>query len=565
MLLALAPVGCYTGIPSHDADEGEDDAGTEGAGPQEPEASSSSSEGGGTDSEDDATPEADCEPRPPGLSRLSPEQFDNTAMTLVATLASPPSEGFLGSWVMPSPLGDADGALGLPAPHVSQLMLVAEAVGAQVAEDPGFLTSCMPADWGEDACVRDFATELLRRGFRREPSPEELDSYSAFFGAQRDEYDGTTAVSMTVQRAMLAPDFLFRTELGDGGDDTMLGPFERASFLSYLIADSPPDDSLYEAAMSGSLLDSDVAAEHATRLMAERSSGAGLERFFREHVGYEDVLSSFKDTEMFPSYDAALSVSMADETREFVAHVLWEDDATFATMLTADTTLVNDRMAELYGIDGEFGDAFELVASPPERRAGILGHASFLAATSSNEDSSIVHRGLHISNELLCNELPPPPPGVDDTIPEVDDSTPQTQRERLEGHRSDPSCAACHEYIDPFGYPLEAFDAIGSYREVDNAGLSLDLSVQLPSFIDPEQSSVDSAEQLAGALANAPATYECMADHFYNFTFGAPAAGASCDAEALRAVATASDGTLLELVAALVRSETFFWRVRRGE
>lgn len=287
-----------------------------------------------------------------------------------------------------------------------------------------------------------------------------------------------------------------------------------------------------------------------------------MTNFIKEHLHSETVLSATKDTELFPSFDDELAADMVKETEEFVAHVLWEDDGTLYTMLTADYTVANDRLGELYDIAEPLTDEFSLVDLPAQRQAGVLGHASFLASRSSNTSSSIVLRGLYVSETLLCQHMPPPPPEVADATVDIDESNPLTQRERLEQHRADPLCAACHNLFDPLGYPFESFDAIGAFRETE-AGLALDLSTTIPQYLDPDETAVRDVTELGHALAELDLTYDCLAQNLFTYTMGSAPQSQSCQIDALREAARQTDGSIAEMIVSFITSDGFFWRVAR--
>lgn len=505
--------------------------------------------------------EEGCEPPAPGLRRLTPVQYDRTVATITAVdPEDPPSAGFIGSWVLPGGLESSAGHLSLATPHVAQLMQVAESLGERVALDPSFVAACMAAQAAEVGCADTFVDELLRRVFRREPDAEQRASYLAFFEGQYSQYDVETAIRMTTQRALMSPDFLFRTELGDGSDSTELDAYERASLVSYVLTDGPPDPQLYAAARDGHLLDKDVMATHVERLLSSRASARGVTHFMQEYLQSDAVESATKDTELFPNFDDELAADMARETEEFVAHVLWEGDGTLRTMLTADYTVANDRLGELYGLDEPLTDEFSLVDLPAERQAGVLGHASFLAARSSNTSSSIVLRGLYVTEALLCQHMPPPPPEVADATVDIDDSNPLTQRDRLEQHRNDPVCAACHNLFDPLGYPFESFDATGAFRQTE-AGLPLDLSTNIPAYLDPDETAVKDVTELGQRLAQLDVTYDCLAQNLFTYTVGSTPEPLSCQIDDLREIARQTDGSIAEMIVSFITSDGFFWRI----
>ncbi len=544
------PLGCYTGYPLELDPVDEPEAAGSSTGDDEVEPESESGE----------PVEDGCELPPRGLRRLTPTQYDRTVATITdIDPEAPPSAGFVGSWILTDQIEATADHLTLATPHVSQLMTVAESLGEQVALDPSRLAECMPALGADATCVESFVEELLRRVFRREPDAEQAATYQAFFADQRSEYDTEMAIQLTVQRALMSPDFLFRTELGDGGGDdlTELDAFERASLVSYVLTDGPPDDELYAAARDGDLLDPDVMEAQVQRLLSSRATAEGVVHFMKQYLDSDAVTLVTKDAELFPNFDEQLAASMAQETEEFVAHVLWEDDGTLSTMLTADYTVANDRLGELYGLEEPLTEEFSRVQLPPERQAGVLGHASFLAAHANETSTSIVMRGLYITESLLCIHAPEPPDEVADAMIEVDPSV--TQREQLAQHREDPVCAACHGVFDPLGFPLESFDAVGAFRETENE-LPLDLVATLPQPVDPEQATVRDVNELGERLAQLDGTYNCFAEQLFTYTSGTIPSPRSCQIDDLREVARQTSGSVSEVITAFITSEGFFSR-----
>ena len=485
----------------------------------------------------------------PRLRRLSPKQFDNTVRTFIPGVDDSPSNGFLGSLTQTNRFLGAAGELNMSAGQVDQVLDVTEALGIKLAAQPEFLAPCMAANAPDAACVNEFTSELLTRAFRRPPA-DDLQKYVDFYSASSAEFGHQNAIELITRRVLVSPDFLFRFELG--GPDGTLSPHELASSLSYFISNGPPDAELMAAADDGALMQPDVLRAHAERLLDSRDTGEGLEAFFEQNFPYNDVRGSNKNDELFPAFNDNLANAMADETREFIANVLWQDDAKLGTLLSAPYSMLNQTVASLYGVEG-MGEDFVRVELPPEQRGGIITQPSFLALNSTDVRTDIVHRGLFISEEMLCINVPSVPENIADVVVNVDYDAQLTQRDILAQHSSDPSCAACHALFDTLALPLEQLDAIGTFRTEDK-GLTID-PVVAPLTLDSQ--TINNPGELARAVAADPKSGACFAKHFQDYIFGDEHAGATCEAQALTAALQASDGSIRDAVLQAVLMPSF--------
>lgn len=486
----------------------------------------------------------------PRVRRLSPSQFDNTVRTFIPNLNDSPSQGFLSSLTLTSRFRGAAGSLNMSTGQVGQLLDVGEDLALQLVEEPEFLAPCMATPEPDAACVSTFATELLTRAFRRPPGAD-LDRYMLFYADSTAQFGQKNALELLVRRVLLEPEFLYRFELG--GPDGSLTPYELASSLSYLVSDAPPDAELMAAAASGQLVQQDVLLDHAQRLLDTRETGAGLEAFFEQNFHYSGVKSVNKDEELFPAFGPELAEAMAAETREFIAHVLWQDDGKLSTLYSAPYSMLNEPLAALYGVEGGMGEEFVPVDLPPEQRGGLVTQPSFMAIESDNLGTRLVERGLFVTEEFLCIEVPEPPPGVADAVIEIDESMPLTQRERLTQHSTEPQCAGCHSLFDPFAFPLEQLDAIGAFRTEDN-GLPIDPTAELLSLGGQV---VSNAGELARAVADSAQAKSCLAERLHEYAFGGHHEGSQCEITAMSESLTATDGDIRQAVLEAIAMPNF--------
>ncbi len=330
-----------------------------------------------------------------------------------------------------------------------------------------------PRPPGQD--VRAWATGILEnfalRAFRRPSEADEIERYLGLVDAaiERGEDPGF-GLRDAFEVMLVSPWFLFRGELPgddpgtDRGNKVLVDEFALASRLSYFLWSSMPDDRLLELAGRGRLRAS--LDEEITRMLASPKADALVSDFAGQWLQLRDVPLLSPDLKRFPDFDSSLATDMRRETEELLKLVLREN-LPIHTLISADFTFVNERLARHYGIPDVDGDEFRRVALGSERR-GILGHASILTLTSYPTRTSPVLRGKYILETILDTPPPPPPQNIPPLESATADAGAASLRAELERHRSDPNCSACHALIDPLGFGLEAFDAIGRFRASEN-------------------------------------------------------------------------------------------------
>ena len=278
------------------------------------------------------------------------------------------------------------------------------------------------------------------------------------------------------------PQFLLRIE-HDPVDSISVAAYrltdlELASRLSFFLWSSIPDDELLAVAERGELKDPSVLEGQVRRMLADRRSTALVDHFFAQWLLVGNISSTTVDADVFPYFDDNLRQAFEEETRLFLQSQLAEDRP-LHELLTADYTFLNDRLAKHYGVPNVYGSHFRRVAMTDESRRGILGQGSVLTVTSYANRTSPVLRGKWLLMNILGTPPPPPPPDIPALKATGEGGRPASVRERLSAHRSNPVCASCHAQIDPLGFPLENFDAIGGWRETDT-GTVIDASGALP-------------------------------------------------------------------------------------
>ncbi|MBL8843112.1 MAG: DUF1588 domain-containing protein [Planctomycetes bacterium] len=326
----------------------------------------------------------------------------------------------------------------------------------------------------DDAAVRAIVAPLQERAFRRPIGAEELESRVALFRAQLAAGSpAVEALRAVVRSLLLAPDFLFRPETGDPAREVdgvrPLTDFELATRLAYFLTATLPDEPLLEAARAGQLADPEQLVAHARRLLATPGARTLADHFATGWLGFAAIRDVAVDIRRFGRFFAGgLRESLYEQVAGFFAAIVAEDRSV-TELLDSDWTLLDARLAELYGLPAPSGPGLQRVALPDRRRGGLLGMGAVLTVTSFPLRTSPVLRGKWIL-ETLLDEPPPPPPANVPQLPKDDrQDDALTLRQRLEQHRAAPACAGCHATMDPLGFALENFDAIGGWREQHDA------------------------------------------------------------------------------------------------
>jgi len=327
--------------------------------------------------------------------------------------------------------------------------------------------------------AKDLLRPVVSRAFRRKATDDELDALVTVFIRARDRKESVERGMQDAVAVMLtAPSFLFRVEQDPPpGKVRTLDDFETASRLSYFLWSSMPDDQLFRAASRGELRTDEQVAAQAARMLADPKARALVENFAGQWLQLRSLEESAPDVERFPAFDDGLRAAMRRETEEFFWTIVREDRSVLE-FLDADWTIVNERLAKHYGLEGVHGEAFVRVGVDRGRRGGLLGQASVLTVTSNPTRTSPVKRGKWILENLFAAPPPPPPPGVPE-LAEAGAKLEGTLRERMEQHRSNPACAACHQLMDPLGFGLENYDAVGGWRTADGKA-AVDAGGELP-------------------------------------------------------------------------------------
>jgi hypothetical protein len=337
--------------------------------------------------------------------------------------------------------------------------------------------ACRPARASDErSCATRIVTALARRAYRRPPTAGEIATLLQFYEAGRKRDGFEAGVQAAIERMLVSFNFLYRIE-SDATAPTRsavhrLSDLDLASRLSFFLWSSIPDEPLLALAEAGRLRQPAVLERQVRRMLADPRSHALVRNFGSQWLGIRKAESWQPDLDRFPAFDENLRRAMLQETTLFLDSQ-FRDDRSIVDLLDADYTFLNERLAEHYGVAGVAGERFRRVAWNTPARRGLLGQGSILMVTSYPDRTTPVLRGFWVLENLLGMPPPPPPPDVPDLEASDASGRPLTMREQMEAHRRNPACAVCHVRMDPIGFSLENFDAIGRWR-ADSGGQPVD-------------------------------------------------------------------------------------------
>jgi len=342
---------------------------------------------------------------------------------------------------------------------------------------------CRPAGGqAEEPCAEKILASLARRAYRRPVAEGDLAPLRKLFAeGRRDGGSFDHGVEMALRAILVSPNFLFRVERTPRatapGSVHRISDLELASRLSFFLWSSIPDEDLLQTATSGKLRDPQVLRRQVRRMLADRKSWALVENFGGQWLQLRNVAGWKPDPDKYAAFDESLRTALQRETEMFFEHIVREDRSVL-DFIDADYTFLNERLARHYGVPDVRGSYFRRVALSGPERGGILTHGSVLTVTSYPTRTSPVLRGKWILENVLGAPPPPPPPDVPD-LADSASSSPKNLREALEKHRANAGCASCHAHLDPMGFALENYDAIGRYRAKEG-DVEIDASGALP-------------------------------------------------------------------------------------
>jgi mono/diheme cytochrome c family protein len=393
-------------------------------------------------------------------------------------------------------------------PHLARVDITGpyNATGSGDTPSRRRIFACHPsAPAGELPCARQIISNLVGRAFRRASTDADVNSLLRFYQEERSNSKSFEAgIEMALRRILADPEFVFRFEPPPAavppGTPYRISDTELASRLSFFLWSSIPDAELLRVAAEGKLHEPAMLERQTRRMLADPRARALVTNFAGQWLYLRELKNANPDATEFPDFDDNLRQAFQRETEMLFDSILREDRSVL-TLLDADYTFVNERLAKHYGIPNVYGPDFRRVPVPMDARRGLLGQGSMLLVTSNANRTSPVQRGKWILENLLGSPPPLPPPNVPPLKENSGAATPTSVRERMEQHRANPTCAGCHKIMDPIGLSLENFDGVGRWRTGDS-GTTIDASAQLV-----DGTTVDGPSSLRNALLGRPEAF----------------------------------------------------------
>jgi len=379
--------------------------------------------------------------------------------------------------------------------------------------DPAQRAQLVPCEPTESECRRQSLQRFMRRAWRRPAQPEEVDRYLAVAEAWRPlEPAESAGLGSAFAGVLLSPHFLYNARNVSKEANASELSLYAASRLALFLWNSIPDEELLELGIAGRLTTPEAIEKQVDRMLTSPQFRVGVIAFFRTFLGLNGLADIRKRRADFPTFNEHLSASMQEEIERVVLDKLVDKGLPYSDLFRGQETFVNEALAAHYGIpfaSGAEGDSFQSAVWPSnEPRQGVLGFAGILTLRSSAGGTSPTQRGLFVRNHVLCQTVPPPPRGDVTVLEPVPPGVVMSTRERLARHAEDPQCAACHDLMDPIGFSLQNFDAVGAYR-TEESGLPIDAS----GFLDA--TAFDNAAGLSDAVASHPRLAPCLAEHMF--------------------------------------------------
>jgi hypothetical protein len=457
-----------------------------------------------------------------GLSRLTNAEY---SQTVADVLGEPPDAAIRYAFPQDPTEHGFDNNINLlhiSPKHGDHYAAAAEGIAAATFAAPArraMVLSCDPAAGA--TCLNAYIQHLGRRLYRRPVTNAETDSLVKMASGLTPDAADPFLGPRTVLEAMLqSPYFLFRVELGvpdaQRADIVGLDGFELASRLSYFLLATTPDDALLDKAQGGTLSSTDGVTMIVQQMLSDPRVRGGVKRFYAQWLPLTLISGPTADPDRVPNADTTLAANMVEETTRFVDDVFWGSGGTVLELLTAKYTFVNASLATIYGLPAP-AQAWQRVDFPAGTpRAGLLTQGTTLAAGSHGIKPSNTRRGQMVREQLLCQDIPPPPPGVNAVVPPAVPG--ETEQQTFIRHTTDSKCATCHNLMDPIGLGLSGFDQTGAVRTKDNNGQPV-ASVQgrveglmPPGFNGP----IELAQKIAGS-----AEYKtCFVRQLFRYVYG---------------------------------------------
>jgi Protein of unknown function (DUF1592)/Protein of unknown function (DUF1588)/Protein of unknown function (DUF1587)/Protein of unknown function (DUF1595)/Protein of unknown function (DUF1585) len=458
----------------------------------------------------------------PELRRLTHSQYNHTIRDLLGDQSGPanqfPPEDFMN--------GFKNQVL---AQSLSPILIDAYSGAAEKLARAAFhggdthgLIPCKPSV----SCRAQFVREFGKKAFRRPLTGTEQKRYEKLMAGETDFVSGAQLV---VEAMLQSPNFLFWMY---STPDVELKSYATASRLSYTLWDTMPNAELIASAEKGELATKDGIEKIARRMLDQPHAHEALDEFTSQWLRFDRLQTASKDRRKYPLYTRETALAMTEEARAFISDLVW-NGRNFMTAFTADYGYVGPELAAIYGVPAPSKEIERIPFPKGSERSGLLGQGLFLALTAKPDETSPTARGLFVREQFLCQHVPDPPPGVNTNLPAVTADNPQTNRDRMSAHATNPACAGCHKLMDPIGFGFERFDAVGARRDklviefpvagakgknaVKTVSLDLDTNGNLAGIPD---SQFTSPTDMGAILAKSAQCQECMVKQYFRYSAG---------------------------------------------
>jgi len=491
------------------------------------------------------------------VRRLTRDQFNNTVADLVGASGEPANAIAPDEKIGPF----YSNAI---APITDLIVEQHQEVAKQVAADAvAHMATLSPCDLDTDnmgTCARQFIDDFGLRAYRRPLEAAEVDKYISLYDLGAQNGGPSHGFELVVQAMLQSPFFLYHVELGGASTPSQapiaVTPYELAARLSYFIYNSMPDAALFALAASGDLTNETTLTAEVERMIQTDAAGRSIALFHKQWLGLEKLPDQAKDAGLFPAYSAATAAAMLAETSRFADSVIRQGDGSLLSLFTASYGFPEGDLFGIYGVAEPAGfTPGTRVDFDSSQRSGILTQAAFLATNAHQNQTSPVHRGIIVRENVLCQPIPSPPADANTTVPPPTEAT--TTRERFAQHEANAVCANCHKLMDPIGLGFENYDPIGAWRtndglsEVDASGEFIEVAADLTGpFEGPLE--------LTMKLAQSKEVGACLANQWFRFALGRTESNAdACSLQVINDGFEASGGNIRSLIAAIALSEAF--------
>lgn len=496
------------------------------------------------------------------LRRLTRFEYNKTVRDLLKDTTDPafslPSEDSGNGFG-----NDAD-TLSMSSLLAEQLGTVAEGVAQRATATPEALAKLAPCASNvtagdEDACARTIIENLAPLAYRRPLADGEADELFTLYSVGRKDSTFAVGVATVIEGLLQSPDFLYRIEWGapDPERPELIRPSgdEMATRLSYLLWGTMPDETLRLAAQAGELSTKEGVRAHAERMLDDDQSRPVIRFFFDNLLPISNLADLERSAEDFPTFSRSIGALMREETQQFLQHEIFEGTGTWPSILTAPYSYMNEPLAKFYGISDVTGDEFRKVELDTTQRLGLLTQGGVMAGTTHSNLTNPVTRGSFVLKQLMCISIRLPTGDILEQVKPPDPYSGATARDRFSQHSEQEVCATCHKFMDPVGFALENYDAVGQFRTTEN-GVEIDPSGTVPDTLGDVSGPIDLAQKLAGSEE----VQSCFAKRWSEYGYGLTLRPEDkCTAEAVTTAFKASGYNVKQLLIELTQTDAFHY------